>query len=63
MGRLTLPTSSNIQDMRLNNKHTIFGECHSPAVVEAIATTPVVEGTTRPKEDVVLKRVTIQRGS
>lgn len=47
---------------RLNNKHTIFGECHSPGVVEAIATAPVEPGSTRPKEDVVLKRVTIRRG-
>ena len=46
---------------RLNNKHTIFGECSNPDVVEAIASVPRNQGN-RPEEDVVLKRVTIQRG-
>jgi peptidyl-prolyl cis-trans isomerase A (cyclophilin A) len=45
---------------RLNNKHTIFGECKNLDVVEAIASVPLADA--RPEEDVVLRRVTIIRG-
>jgi cyclophilin family peptidyl-prolyl cis-trans isomerase len=47
---------------RLNNKHTIFGECQNQDVVEAIATVPRDERNNRPEEDVVLSRVVIKRG-
>jgi len=46
----------------LNGKHTIFGECQDPQVVQAIAevdTGPM----DRPAKDVVLERVRIRRGS
>jgi peptidyl-prolyl cis-trans isomerase A (cyclophilin A) len=46
----------------LNGKHTIFGEVTSgKEVVDAIASVPTVPGD-RPRTDVVLQSVTIQRG-
>lgn len=47
---------------RLNNKHTIFGECQDQDVVEAIASVPRDQRNNRPESDVVLERVSIQRG-
>jgi peptidyl-prolyl cis-trans isomerase A (cyclophilin A) len=44
----------------LDGKHTIFGKCDNLDVVEAIATAPTTLRN-KPDEDVVLKRVIIQR--
>jgi peptidyl-prolyl cis-trans isomerase A (cyclophilin A) len=43
----------------LNNKHTIFGQCENPDVVEAIARVPAREN--KPVTPVVIKRVVVER--
>nr|WP_018559200.1 peptidylprolyl isomerase [Streptomyces sp. SID8377] len=48
----------------LTRKHTIFGEVTDPAsqkVVDSIATTPTDPRTERPREDVVIQSVVIER--
>lgn len=48
----------------LTRKHTIFGEVTDPAsqkVVDSIATTPTNPRTERPREDVVIQSVVIER--
>lgn len=46
----------------LNGRHTVFGQCDNVMLVKKLARVPVGPGN-RPTSDVVLKKVTILRGS
>ncbi len=46
----------------LNDKHSVFGYCKEIDIVKAIARVPTARGN-RPIEDVVMKKVTITKGS